>query len=279
MHDPDMDKVAALMRHVAEVAILPRFRALADHEVMEKGAGDIVTAADMESERLLTRELPALLSGSTTVGEEAHHADPSILDRFAGDAPVWVVDPLDGTRNFSRGSSTFCMLVALVRNDETRMAWILDPVGERLAMAEKGAGATLNGAPLRMNNGTEPPAGPGAMIGQVNFNWFAEPARRAARDTLSAQVGSLRPLACAGHDFLDQSQGLRHFSFYRRLWPWDHAAGVLVRREAGGVADRIDNRPYRAGERVQGLLSAPDMAGWIKLKRLIKAAGPAIEES
>lgn len=277
MHDPDMDKVAALMRHVAEVAILPRFRALADHEVMEKGTGDIVTAADMESEHLLTRELPTLLPGSTTVGEEAHHADPSILDRFAGDAPVWVVDPLDGTRNFSRGSATFCMLVALVRNDETRMAWILDPVGERLALAEKGAGATLNGVVLRTDNAAG--SDPARMTGQVNFNWFAEPARRAARDALSARIGSLRPLACAGHDFLEQSQGLRHFSFYRRLWPWDHAAGVLVRRESGGMAGRIDDRPYRAGERVHGLLSAPDAVSWAQLKHLIRTAGPAVEES
>lgn len=265
-----MDKVADLMRRVAETAILPRFRALASHEVMDKGAGDIVTAADMESERLLCDALPGLLPGSVTVGEEAHHADPVIMRRFEDDAPVWVVDPLDGTRNFSNGSPTFCMLVGLVVRQETRMAWLFDPAGDRMAMAEAGAGATLDGARLS----TGPALTPDRMTGQINLNWFAQPARAGARRKAEARFGKLERLACAGHDFLSQSQGLRHFSFYRRLWPWDHAAGVLIRREAGGVVDRIDGRPYLAGERAAGLLSAPDLESWRALKAFIEAAGP-----
>ncbi|MCR9221851.1 MAG: inositol monophosphatase [Alphaproteobacteria bacterium] len=268
--DPDMEAVGALMREVGRTAILPRFRALEAHEVMEKGVGDIVTAADLEAEHRLTETLSAMLPGSRVVGEEAHHEDPGIDAHFDGDAPVWVIDPLDGTRNFSNGDETFCMLLALVDRQRTRRAWLYDPAKDRLAMAEEGAGATLNGAPLR----TPPPPAESEMIGQINLGWFEKPARGAVKRAAEKRFGGLHRMFCAGHDFLQQAQGLRHFSFYRWLRSWDHAPGVLIRREAGGIVERIDGGPYRAGDRSPGLLSAPDRQCWEALKRFLEEAGP-----
>jgi len=267
MTQPQMEEVGALMRAVAAEVIWPRFRALKDHEVMDKGAGDIVTAADIDSEARLTEALRKMAPDSLVVGEEAHHADPAILARVDGDAPVWVIDPLDGTRNFSRGRETFCMLVAYVVGHEARRGWLYDPATDRLAMAEAGAGATLDGRPLKS---AAAPA-ESAMIGQINLNWF--PADRRGRVEREARLrfGAFDRLYCAGHDFLGQALDQRHFSFYRRLWPWDHAAGVLIRREAGGVVDRLDAAPYRAGARVEGLLSAPDPDSWARLAAFLRA--------
>lgn len=267
MSEPDMEDVGALMREVAAEVIWPRFRALKDHEVMEKGAGDVVTAADLESEAPLTAALMQMAPGSVVVGEEAHHEDPTILSRFEADAPVWVIDPLDGTRNFSRGRETFCMLVAYVVRHETRRAWLYDPATDRLAMAEAGAGATLDGAPLI----SPQPPGDGSLVGQINLNWFPTDRRGAIEREAKRRFGALDRLFCAGHDFLGQALGGRHFSFYRRLWPWDHAAGALIRREAGGVVGRLDGRPYLAGERVEGLLSAPDADSWARLSEFLRA--------
>src|SRR5262249_31532208 len=110
----DPAAVIALMREVAATHILPRFRKLAAHEIHEKAPGNLVTIADLEAERALTPALTALIPGSLVVGEEAVAHDPAILDRLAGDDPVWVVDPVDGTQNFTKAVPCFAVIVALV---------------------------------------------------------------------------------------------------------------------------------------------------------------------
>ena len=58
------------------------------------------------------------------------------------------------------------------------------------------------------------------------------------------------------------AKGKKHFSLYRRLWPWDHAAGTLIFNEAGGHVARVDGKAYRPLERVWGLLCAPSAEAW-----------------
>ncbi len=256
--DIDKDRVTSLLQQAAEEIVLPRYKALDDHEIMEKGVGDVVTVADLEAEHFLTNALSALLPGSLVVGEEAHAKHPEILRRFEDKDPVWVIDPVDGTRNFTKGKQTFCMLVALSVGNQPVMGWIHDPTTGRTAVAEEGAGAFINGERLKT-----PDAPPDAeMIGQLNTGFFEEEDRHHVRRESRARFAKVESLSCAGHDFLAQSLGERHFSFYRRLWPWDHVAGVLTLREAGGMVERVDGGPYRAGDRVHGLLATSDRASW-----------------
>lgn len=265
----DADAVTALLREAAETIVLPRFDSLKSHEIEEKAPGDLVTVADTEAERFLTARLPGLLPGSVVVGEEAHAAEPEILHRFEDDAPVWVIDPVDGTKNFTKASRTFCMMVALVRRNRPVMGWIHDPLPSRTAVAEEGGGGFLNGVRL-----TVPDPPPEAeMTGLVNAWYFEEPRRAQVRAEAKKRFGTIGSLSCAGQDFLAQARGRRHFAFYRRLWPWDHAPGVLLLREAGGVANRIDGTPYRAGDRTHGLLSAPNEETWRSLRRFLLGKG------
>lgn len=261
----DPDTVTALLREAAETLVLPRFDSLRKHEIIEKAPGDVVTVADLEAEHFLTDRLADLLPGSLVVGEEAHSKNPEILRRFEDDAPVWVIDPVDGTRNFTKASETFCMMVALVERNRPVMGWIHDPLPNRTAFAAEGQGAWLDGERLTV---PEPPADD-AMIGQLNFWYFEKPRREAIKAQALERFGQLASMSCAGHDYLGQSRGKRHFSFYRRLWPWDHAPGVLLLREAGGMAERVDGGTYRAGDRVHGLLSAPNAASWKSLRHFL----------
>jgi len=260
-----MDRVAESLREAAEEIVLPRFRSLGEGEIMEKAPGDLVTVADLEAERFLTARLLDLLPGSLVVGEEAYSENPDILKRFDEDRDVWVVDPVDGTVNFTKGKSTFCMMIALIRNNETQMGWIYDPTTGRMATAELGEGA-------RINDEIPPPrkAPPFSdMIGLINSFYFEEPLRSHIREEAPRTFKEINSLSCSGHDFLSQLLGERHFSFYRRLWCWDHAPGTLMLREAGAIVDRIDEQPYRAGDRVYGLLSAPDRDTWNALLRFL----------
>ena len=94
--------VEDVLRHAADVEIMPRFCRLADHEVQQKtGPDDLGTDADRLAEKYLTERLRALLPGSLVVGEEAVHTDPATDEAIREDAPVWIIDPVHGTGSSS----------------------------------------------------------------------------------------------------------------------------------------------------------------------------------
>ena len=119
--DPGMDTEAVLdlMRDVAEQVVTPRFRSLASDEVSEKGPGDLVTIADQEAEQLLVEALTAAYPTAVMLGEEATSRGPGLLDRFRLADHAFTIDPVDGTKNFVRGSPDHAVMVAEVRGGET----------------------------------------------------------------------------------------------------------------------------------------------------------------
>ena len=153
---PDPESVARLIEEAAAEEILPRFRKLAAGDVREKKPGDLVTIADEETERRLTAALLALEPGSVVLGEEAAAGDPSVLSRLSHGAPVWVIDPIDGTSNFAEGRPYFAVMVAYIRDDEVCAGWIHDPVNGRTAVAEAGEGAWMGGQRLVVSPAPEP---------------------------------------------------------------------------------------------------------------------------
>ena len=116
---------------------------------------DLVTAADRAAEIALTERLPELVPGSIVVGEEAVATDPSVLQRLRGAAPVWIVDPLDGTKNFAAGRGPFGTMVALVERGTLLASGIYLPESDRVFLAERGLGTYVDGcASLRVRRRT-----------------------------------------------------------------------------------------------------------------------------
>ena len=252
----DPDHVAGLIRQVAETVILPRFRALGENDIREKKPGDLVTVADVESEAALSRHLVDLLPGSTVVGEEGVAADPAVVDKLSEAAPVWVIDPIDGTRNFAHGRPRFAVMVALVQGGETVQSWIYDPLGGRMAIAELGGGSWLWGR--RMTIAPERPLS--RQAGTVG--WRHSP-------TFGEAVAKVVRYGCAGHDYLALLTDQLQFAFYRKLNPWDHAPGELLFREAGGYVRLTDGEPYRPVPLTGAMVLAPGVATWEKLRILL----------
>lgn len=225
--DIDTAKIADIIRHVADTEVMPRFRNLAAGDIREKNPGDFVTVADEASEKLLGQLLTEALPGARVVGEEAVAKDLAVLETLKGDAPVWVVDPIDGTYNFSHNRSRFGILVALVHRGVTQYGFAFDAPGNRMAVAQLGAGAEMDGQKLAI-------------------------ARRGdALENLTCQGGgaqawhfdSIRPLfkdvvnhRCSLHDFMDVYSGVSDCVVHiNRATPWDHAANVLIAGEAGAA--------------------------------------------
>jgi len=250
----------AVARHIAEVAaeeIMPRFGRLAAADIQEKTPGDLVTAADTAAEQRLTPILLDLLPGSLVVGEEATAADPALLDRLKGEAPVWVIDPVDGTLNFAAGIPIFGTMVALIRKGEVLAGWIHDPIRKRTLMAESGGGAHVDGARVSVARAADVKR----MSGNLSFH-TGDRAQAATLGRNADKPASIITLRCAAADYFNLAEGRTHFSLFNRTWPWDHAPGWLIHKEAGGCGRFLDGSPYLPTEIYRRLFLAPDEASW-----------------
>ncbi|MEV6634075.1 inositol monophosphatase family protein [Actinoplanes sp. NPDC051470] len=254
-----LDQVSDLIREVAATEVLPRFRHLGAGDVEIKAPGDVVTIADQEAERALTRGLTALLPGSVVVGEEAVAADPTVLSRVGDGGAVWIVDPVDGTNNFAAGKTPFAVMVALLQDGDPTASWILDVVDDRMTMAEAGSGATIDG--VRLKTRTDDP-GPRAMTGVVARKYLT-PELRALSDANAHQFGRVTAgHHCAGYEYPAVATDEQQFALFWRVLPWDHVPGTLILREAGGTALHLDGSAYRPVDSERGLLVAPNDDIW-----------------
>jgi len=243
--------VLAAMADTAAAEIMPRWRTLKASEIRTKSADwDLVTDADVNAEIMLTAALKTLID-IPVVGEEATAADASLLDIVGAPGACWVVDPVDGTRNFVDGKESFACMIALVDEGRTQAAWITYPTTGREIHAAAGIGAFLDGERIV----TPPPAEPLALRGAIGAR-FDQGGRDAVLERASA-LGPASPIRfCAGWDYLDVITGLTDYVSFSRTLPWDHAPGSLIAREAGLDSRRHDGSEYLPGDGGSGILTA-----------------------
>ncbi|MEU9921496.1 inositol monophosphatase family protein [Streptomyces griseoluteus] len=234
--------VEGAIRKAAATEILPRFRRLAEHEVDQKsGPHDLVTDADRLAERRLTDELSALLPGSVVVGEEAVHANPATYEAIRGDAPVWIIDPVDGTRQFVHGNDGFCTLVALAHRGTVLASWTYAPVRDQFATAVRGQGAFLDGERLFAG---PPEPGRDLKVAVSHPDYTTEDQKRALR---ALWTDGVAPRSCgsAGLEYLAIARGRTDAVAFSWEAAWDHAAGLLLVEEAGGAHRTLTGEPFR----------------------------------
>ncbi|MER5599457.1 inositol monophosphatase family protein [Streptomyces sp. NPDC002265] len=234
--------VEQAIREAAAAEIMPRFRRLGANDIDQKsGPHDLVTDADRNAERYLTKELAALLPGSVVVGEEAVDADPATYEAIQGDALVWIVDPVDGTRQFVHGDDGFCTLVALVHRGTLLASWTYAPVRGQLATAVRGGGAFLNGERLFAG----PPApGRDLEIATSHPDYTTDAQKRALLGLWTDGVAP-RPCGSAGLEYLAVARGELDATAFSWEAAWDHAAGLLLVEEAGGAHLTLTGEPFR----------------------------------
>ncbi|MGO8920002.1 MAG: inositol monophosphatase family protein [Stellaceae bacterium] len=262
----DAEEIADFIRETAAEAIVPRFRQLRQEDIREKKPGDFVTIADLEAERLLTGRLLAAMPGSVVLGEEAAAQDPSRLGLLAGEAPVWVIDPIDGTANFARGEPGFAVILALVERAEVQAGWIYDPLGDTMVLAERGNGAWSQGRRLAV----DAEASAERMIGAAYGKTLAGPrAAKALGD--SGRIAAVRNLGSSALEYSAVALGRAHFSLHSRSLPWDHAAGMLIVAEAGGVAGFLDDTRYDPRIADRPVLAASNRTAWETVRAVIGA--------
>jgi fructose-1,6-bisphosphatase/inositol monophosphatase family enzyme len=266
----EIESVLTLLRQVSATEIMPRFRNLTAADIRTKsGPQDPVTVADEAAEAALAAGLRALFPGSDVIGEEAVAANPDLLNRLAHPGPVWLVDPIDGTANYASDLPLFGVILALVEADAVLAGFIHDPVGGDTAVAIAGGGAWMQaqgGARKPLRVAAALPVG--EMTGSVSWRFLPEPLRSRVLGRLD-RLAATPDYRCAAHQYRMLAAGHCHMQLFRKLLPWDHAAGVLLHREAGGYAAHFDGSPYLPSKTMGGLLLAPDARSWLELKNAL----------
>ncbi len=258
------EAVLAAMNAATDAEVMPRWRSLEEHEIRTKSSEwDLVTDADEAAERLLTVALRDLVE-VPVVGEEATAKDPSLLE-LVGSAPaVWVVDPVDGTRNFVQGKESFGCMVALVEDGRTVASWITYPVVKREMHAARGVGAFLDGERF-----TSPvPDDPESLHGAVSGKYHA-----GGEDELLTRANSLGPAGrirfCAAWDYLDVATGVTDYVKFTRTMPWDHAPGALICQEAGLKSARPHGDEFLPGGDVNAGILTAHPSVWDRVARAL----------
>ena len=252
----DTHAVLDLMKQVAAEVITPRFRSLTQAQVIEKNPGDLVTVADREAEVLITRALAAAYPDAVVLGEEAHAADATILERYVAADHAFTVDPVDGTKNFVHGSPDHAVMIAETRAGATVRGWIWQPEHEVAWVAERGAGVERNGTRMQRQPvaDAEDPRG-------VTSIW-------SLRGHALTGLPALQPSwVCCGVDYPKLIEGAVDFILYSRSNAWDHAPGALMVSEAGGYVGHLDGTPYGPRSTKPGIVVASDRATFHAVQR------------
>lgn len=256
-----------LIRRAARAEIMPRFRNLSHADISAKGnPQDLVTEADRMAEAMLTRGIQRQFPHALVVGEEAAADDPGLRGQIAEAELAFILDPLDGTWNFAHGLALFGVILAVTRFGRPLLGILYDPMLDDWIVAEEGAPTRLAGATgadrrVRVSRGGDP----ADLSGYVHFDLMPRDVQARVAPCLPgfARTMSLR---CSCHEYRTLAQGGMDFCLSGIMTPWDHAAGVLACRQAGGVVRMLDGRDYSAALTEGYLLAAPNEDCWTALR-------------
>lgn len=193
--------------------------------VESKGLQDIVTVADRAVESMLIERIGDAFPGDVVLGEEGGFTSSR------RDAPLWVIDPIDGTANFARGMSLWCVSIGVMHGNEPVAGVIYNAVTDELHAGGVDAAATCNGKPIHVSRVDDPHR---ARAG-LGFSYRRDPA---------VHVAGIARLLAAGCEYSRLGSGALGMAyvadgrfegyFEPHINAWDVAAGIAIVRAAGG---------------------------------------------
>lgn len=252
--------VMVLTARKAGRSLVKDFGEVENLQVSSKSAGDFVSRADTRAEGIIRHDLMEARSTYGFLGEEC--------GEIPGEDPTrrWIVDPLDGTTNFLHGMPHFAISIALEHKGEITAGVIYDPIKDEMFVAEKGQGAWLNEARIRVSDRSD-------FIESVfatGIPFGGSPALPAALQQIariSPTCAGVRRWGAAALDLAYVAAGRYEGYWENGLNAWDLAAGMLIVKEAGGFSEALDpeKTPFTGG----GILAA-NTAVYERFKKLLR---------
>ena len=226
-----IDSIIEIVREASRLMVTDSF------EVEQKdGFANIVTSSDVAVQDFLCHHLALLLPGSGFLCEESDAWDTS-------HDYTWIIDPIDGTANYSRGISHCAISVGLKHHDEIVKAVVYVPRTNSMFTAEKGRGAYLNGRQIHVSDRSFE----NSIMCTALAVYHKEYARVCSDIILDTflQCNDIRRFGAAAPELCYLSQGHCELYFEYLLSPWDYAASSLILAEAGGFLSDLQGRPLQ----------------------------------
>jgi myo-inositol-1(or 4)-monophosphatase len=208
-------------------------------QISNKSEIDLVTEADLASEKLIIERIKAFYPRHAILAEES---GASALVDGAASEWRWIIDPLDGTTNYAHGYPCFCVSMGLEHKGKLELGVIYDPVRDELFTAERGQGATLNGRRIQVSQTRSLNSALLCTGFPYDVRERSEFARHFTNFIMNAQA--VRRDGSAALDLAYVACGRFDGFWEEGLHPWDVAAGVLLIEEAGGRASDYDGAAF-----------------------------------
>ena len=228
-------------KRVGIEAIYSGAKVLRDHfgrisQINHKGAFDLVTEADIESEKQILEKIRKAFPDHDILAEESG-ANKGTTDF------QWLIDPLDGTTNYAHQLPFFSIAIALAERGEIVLGLVLNPMDGELYSAIAGEGAELNGRPIRVSS-TASVCDSLLVTGfPYDFDEIVEPTMQRFAACQQASQG-VRRLGSAALDICYVACGRFDGFWEQNLKAWDKAAGAIIAAEAGAVITNFSNQPF-----------------------------------
>ncbi|RJR18442.1 MAG: inositol monophosphatase [Desulfobacteraceae bacterium] len=204
--------------------------------VDKKGRIDLVSEADLESEKIILEMLKGSFPEDSILTEEAGRKGPL-------SSRTWMVDPLDGTTNYVHGFPFYAVSIALMENEELLVGAVYDPSSDEMFEAEKEHGAYLNGSPIRVSTISILQESLLATGFPYSIYDNLQPVMNRFEKMIVNAQGVRRP-GSAAMDLCYVAAGRLDGFWEEGLKPWDTAAGSLIVKEAGGRIATFDGSPH-----------------------------------
>jgi myo-inositol-1(or 4)-monophosphatase len=249
----DRARFVALARLAAETAVaVGDAIAVGDTAIVtrKRGRANFATAADHAAERAIISRLSTHDARLPVLAEESARKGLADAER------LWVVDPIDGTLNFSRGLPFYCVLIGYVEGGRARAAAVHAPRTRETFVASEGAGATLNGLPVRVSRVTR--LAEAVAVASLRLGETKKKDSRFA--ILNATCARLRVIGSAGLEISYLAMGRFDLFVHEALSPWDVAAPALIAREAGAAVLSLKSGKDAAWNERQVVIANPRLA-------------------
>ncbi|MDX2463846.1 MAG: inositol monophosphatase [Porticoccus sp.] len=239
----DQQLLHRLIRDTGQEELLPRFSRV---PVSFKDDGSIVTEADFIVQERLSGALQDLYPGSIVLGEEMSAAEQGRC--LSAGKPLWCLDPLDGTNNFSAGIPYYSISLALIENGRVILGVVYDPVRDELFHADLSSSAMLNGAPIEPLEKNDLPTqfDLGQSIALVDFKRLDR--TLASRMAVSPPYKSQRSFGSVALDWCWLATNRVQVYLHGRSNIWDYAAGQFIFQQTGAPSCTLEGEPIFEAE-------------------------------
>ena len=235
--------ISDLLVEVNKLIILKYYKNLSSKHINTKSSDDdYVSIADKESEIYIVKNLIGFLNINQYIGEETSYSNKDDYKSLEKNALYWVIDPIDGTKNYINGKNEFCSMISLVFNSIPIASFVYYPLKNLLVYAFKGFGAysleikTKKIIQLRIQQNSF-----NNIVGSGGTKGIQEPLRQKVLQNLRRYTNRLF-IGSAGIEAIMLASNETQFVFHGRVTPWDHSPLDLIIKESGGCVYMLNDK-------------------------------------